>query len=144
MGFRYYSSTHGSDPMNYFIFFKRCLLGLLVLNLAACSTLQPVSIESAMQYSPPRGIDYGSLVEVKTLDKRTVKFRVTEITADGLGGKQGFYRFEDMKSLRVDNPGKKGDTTAYILGALGVIALIALVANADSVTICSPSPCPVQ
>jgi len=130
--------------MNYFNIFKRCLLGLLVLNLAACSTLQPVSIESAMQYSPPRGIDYGSLVEVKTLDKRTVKFRVTEITADGLGGRQGFYRFEDMKSLRVDNPGKKGDTTAYILGALGVIALIALVANADSVTICSPSPCPVQ
>ncbi len=130
--------------MNYFNIFKRCLLGLLVLNLAACSTLQPVSIESAMQYSPPRGIDYGSLVEVKTLDKRTVKFRVTEITDDGLGGKQGFYRFEDMKSLRVDNPGKKGDTTAYILGALGVIALIALVANADSVTICSPSPCPVQ
>jgi hypothetical protein len=119
-------------------------LGLLVLNLAACSTLQPVSIESAMQYSPPRGIDYGSLVEVKTLDKRTVKFRVTEISDEGLGGKQGFYRFEDMKSLRVDNPGKKGDTTAYILGALGVIALIALVANADSVTICSPSPCPVQ
>ncbi len=130
--------------MNYFNIFKRCLLGLLVLNLAACSTLQPVSIESAMQYSPPRGIDYGSLVEVKTLDKRTVKFRVTEITDEGLGGKQGFYRFEDMKSLRVDNPGKKGDTTAYILGALGVIALIALVANADSVTICSPSPCPVQ
>ncbi len=130
--------------MNYFNIFKRCLLGLLVLNLAACSTLQPVSIESAMQYSPPRGIDYGSLVEVKTLDKRTVKFRVTEISDEGLGGKQGFYRFEDMKSLRVDNPGKKGDTTAYILGALGVIALIALVANADSVTICSPSPCPVQ
>ena len=130
--------------MNYFNIFKRCLLGLLVLNLAACSTLQPVSIESAMQYSPPRGIDYGSLVEVKTLDKRTVKFRVTEISDEGLGGKQGFYRFEDMKSLRVDNPGKKGDTTAYILGALGVIALIALIVNADSVTICSPSPCPTQ
>jgi hypothetical protein len=130
--------------MNYFIFFKRYLLSLLVLNLVACSTLQPVSIESAMKYSPPRGIDYGSLVEVKTLDKRTVKFRVTEITDDGLGGNQGFYRYEDMKNLRVDNPGRKGDTTAYILGALGVIALIALVVSADSVAICSPSPCPVQ
>jgi hypothetical protein len=130
--------------MNYFIFFKRYLLGLLVLNLTACSTLQPVDIESAMQYSPPRGIDYGSLVQVKTLDKRTVKFRVTEITDEGLGGKQGFYRFEDMKNLRVDNPGKNDDTLTYILGALGIAALIVLVASADSVTICSPSPCPTQ
>jgi hypothetical protein len=97
-----------------------------------------------MQYSPPRGIGYGSLVEVKTLDKKTVKFRVTEITDDGLGGNHGFYRYEDMKKLRVDNPGEKGETIAYILGALGVIALIALVANADSVAICSPSPCPTQ
>ena len=130
--------------MNYFVFFKRYLLGLLVLNLTACSTLQPVDIESAMQYSPPRGVDYGSLVEVKTLDKRTVKFRVTEITDDGLGGKQGFYRYEDMKNLRVDNPGKKDDTLTYILGALGIAALIALVVSADSVAICSPSPCPTQ
>ena len=131
--------------MNYFSFFKRYLLGLLVLNLAACSTLQPVSIENAMQYSPPRGIDYGSLVEVKTLDKRTVKFRVTEITDDGLGGKKGFYRYEDMQNLRVDNPGKnKGETATYILSALGIIALIALIVNADNVTICTPSPCPVQ
>ena len=128
--------------MNYFIFFKRYLLALLVLNLAACSTFQPVSIENAMKYSPPRGIDYGSMVEVKTLDKRTVKFRVTEITDDGLGGNQGFYRYEDMKNLRVGNPAKKGDTVTYILGALGIAALIALVISADSVAICSPSPCP--
>ncbi len=131
--------------MKYFIFFKRYLLGLLVLNLAACSTLQAVDIESAMQYSPPRGIGYGSLVEVKTLDKKTVKFRVTEITDDGLGGNHGFYRYEDMKDLRVDNPGKnKGDTVTYILGALGIAALIALVISADSVTICSSTPCPTQ
>ena len=131
--------------MNHSIFFKRYLLGLLVFNLAACSTLQPVSIEKAMQYSPPRGIDYGSLVEVKTLDKRTVKFRVTEISDDGLGGNQGFYLYEDMQNLRVDNPGKnKDDTASYILSALGIIALITLIVNADSVAICSPSPCPVQ
>jgi hypothetical protein len=131
--------------MSYFLFFKRYLLALLVLNLAACSSLQPVSIESAMQYSPPRGVDHGSLVEIKTLDKRTVKFRVTEISDDGLGGKLGFFHYEDMKSLRVETPGKDhGDTLAYILGVIGAIALIALVANADSVAVCSPSPCPTQ
>jgi hypothetical protein len=129
--------------MNLPIFFKRYLLSLLVLNLVACSSMQTVSIESAMNYSPPRGIDYGSLVEVKTLNKRTVKFRVTEITDEGLGGKQGFYRFEDMKSLRVDAPAQgESNTAAYVLGALGVAALVALVISADSVAICSPSPCP--
>jgi len=125
-------------------FLKRYVLSLLLLNLAACSSMQTVNVESAMQDSSARGVDYGSLVEVRTLDNRTVKFRVTDISGEGLGGKPGFYRFEDMKSLRVENPAanNSGNALNYILGALGVIALIALVANADSVAICTPSPCP--
>lgn len=124
-------------------FLKRYVLSLLVLNLAACSSMQPVNVENAMQNPRPRGIDYGSLVEVKTLDRNTIKFRVTDITPDGLGGNKGFYRYEDMKSLRVENPhsNNKDNTLAWILGVLGVAALIALVANADSVSVCSPSPC---
>lgn len=131
--------------MKFSDFAKRYLLSLLLLNLAACSSMQPVSIEGAMQNSTARGIDYGSLVEVKTLDRRTVKFRVTDITEEGIGGNRGFFRYEDMKSLRVENPysNNSDETLAWILGALGIAALIALVANADSVAICSPSPCPV-
>ena len=118
-------------------------LSLMLLHLAACSTMQPVNIGSAMQSSKPRGVDYGSLVEVKTLEGKTVKFRVTDYSREGIGGSKGFYRYEDMKSLRVENPsGSNSDTTVgYILGALGIIALVALVANADSVAVCSPSPC---
>ena len=56
-------------------FLKRYILSLLLINLAACSSMQTVNVESAMQSTKVRGIDYGSLVEVKTLDKRTVKFR---------------------------------------------------------------------
>lgn len=125
-------------------FFKYYLLSLALFNLAACSSMQPVSIESAMQRATASGIDYGSLVEVKTLDHRTSKFRVTEINADGLGGKPGFFPYEEMKSLRVENeaPNKSGDAWSYILGALGIAALIALVASADSVSVCSPAPCP--
>jgi hypothetical protein len=125
-------------------FLKRYLLSLLLLNLAACTSMQTVNVESAMQSTKVRGIDYGSLVEVKTLDKRTVKFRVVDITREGLGGNQGFFRYQDMKSLRVENPNANNSdaTWGYILGALGIIALVALVANADSVAICSPSPCP--
>ncbi len=92
--------------MPQFTFFKRYLLSLLVLNLAACSTLQPVSIENAMQYSPPRGIDYGSLVEVKTLDKRTVKFRVTEITDDGLGASRAFFPLRTCRACALTIQGR--------------------------------------
>jgi hypothetical protein len=130
--------------MSIFNFAKRYFLSLLLLNLAACSSMQTVSVESAMQNSSARGIDYGSLVEVRTLDRRTVKFLVTYITDEGLGGSKGFFSYEDMKSLRVENTASdSGDRTlAWVLGVLGVAALVALVANSDSVTICSPSPCP--
>lgn len=124
------------------VFIRHYLLALLVFNLAACSTLQPVSIERAMKNSPPTGVDYGSLVQVKMLDKSTAKFRVTVINADGLGGNGGFYRYENMASLKVEGQkNKDGNATAIILAILGTAALVFLVANADSVSVCSPSPC---
>ena len=123
-------------------FIRHYLLALLVFNLAACSTLQPVSIERAMKSSPPAGVDYGSLVQVKMLDKSTAKFRVTVINPDGLGGSKNFYRYENMASLKVEGPdNKSGNATAIILGILGTAALVFLIANADSVKVCSPPPC---
>jgi len=123
--------------------FKHYLLALLIFNLTACSSMHTVSVESAMQHSPPRGVDYGSLVQVKTLDKQTAKFRVTVINADGLGGSNHFYRYEDMASLKVEavNNNEGTDTLSIVLGVLGVAALVFLVANADSVAICSQTPC---
>ena len=123
-------------------FIKYYLLALLVFNLAACSTLQAVSVETAMKKALPASVDYGSLVEVKTFDKQKAKFRVTVINADGLGGSKGFYRYEDMASLRVEAP-KNDNSDAWLIigGVLGAAALIFLVANADSVKVCSPSPC---
>jgi hypothetical protein len=123
-------------------FLARSLLSLMLLNLAACTAMQPVNLENTIQTSHARGVDYGSLVKVRTLDRRTVTFRVTDITADGIGGNQGFYRFADMKSLKVESASSNGDAWGYVLGALGIIALVAIVANADNVAICSPSPCP--
>ena len=121
---------------------NRYLLALLVFNLAACSSMQAVSVESAMHHSPPPGVDYGSLVTVKTLDKRLLKFRVTEITQEGLGGSRGFVRYADMDSLKVrSRRAHEGNTLAFVLGLLGFVALIALVASADSVAVCSNAPC---
>jgi hypothetical protein len=120
----------------------RYLLCLLLFNLAACSTMQTVDVGDALRYSAPRGVDQGSLVQVATLDGRSARFRVTEMTPDGLGGNQGFFRYEDMKSLKVENPSAGGDAWMWVLGILGVAALVALVASADSVSICSGAPCP--
>ena len=123
-------------------FIKKYVLALLVFNLAACSTLQPVSVENAMKNSLPSSVDYGSLVEVKTLDKQTAKFRVTVINADGLGGNKNFYRYENMASLKVEAPKSNSDNTWMIIGSiLGAAALVFLIANADSVRVCSSSPC---
>jgi hypothetical protein len=125
-------------------FFTRYILCLLMVNLAACSSMQPVNIEHAMQNEKARGIDYGNLVKIKTLDRQTIKFRVTEITSEGVGGNQGFYRYEDMKSLKVENPNsnKSDNMLAWVLGILGIAALVALAANSDSVSVCSSPPCP--
>jgi len=128
------------------IFLRNYLLALLFFNLAACSPMQTVSVEEAMNSSPPRGVDYGSMVVIKTLDKRSAKFRVTVINADGLGGTSGFYRYENMSTLKVENQqekkNKENNVASYILAAIGVVALVFLVGSADSVRVCSPGPCP--
>lgn len=130
------------DSMYRFI--GRYLLCLLLLNLAACSTMQTVNLQRAVQTSNARGIEYGRMVEVKPIDGRKVKFRVTEITDEGIGNGDGFYRYSDMESLKVENPDSNAteDTLTWVLGAIGIAALIALAANSDSVSVCSPSPCP--
>lgn len=125
-------------------FLKCYVLSLLLLNLAACSTMQTVNLQNTIQTSYARGVDYGSLVHVKTVDKRSAKFRVTDITEEGLGGNDGFYRFDEMESLKVDVPGSNDTVLQVVLGIVAVAALAALIANSDSVKICSPSPCPEE
>ena len=124
-------------------FMARYMLSILLFNLAACSSMQTVNVENAMRNSPPSGVDFGSLVEIRTLDKKTVKFRVTDITDEGLGGNAGFFRYQNMLNLKVENQSSdNSDALGIIVAILGVAALVWLVANADSVAVCSPSPCP--
>jgi hypothetical protein len=47
-----------------------------------------------------------------------------------------------MASLKVEGPKTSGEDTWMIIGGiLGAAALIWLIASADSVKVCSPSPC---
>lgn len=124
-------------------FFLRYLLCLLLVNLAACSTMQTVDLQRAVQTSNARGVEYGLMVDARMLDGQRARFRVTEKTDEGIGNGDGFYRYADMESLKVENPdANTEDTWTWVLGAIGIVALIALAANSDSVKVCSPSPCP--
>ena len=122
-------------------FIRHYVLALLVFNLSACATYQPVEIKAAMNGTLLRGVTQGDLVEVKTLDQKTDKFRVTRVNDDGLGGSERFYRYENMASLKVERPGDSSNAMNILLGVLGVAALVFLISEADTVKVCSPSPC---
>ena len=85
----------------------------------------------------------GERVEVITTSKENLKFAVTDISESGLGGKFGFIPYDDIRYLKVQRPTRSRDVnTHWIWGALGAAAIIALIVSADSVTACSPGPCP--
>lgn len=124
---------------------RQILLSLLIVHVAACSSLQPVAVRDVRPDSESSPVRIGDRVEVTTRDNETLEFAVTDITPDGISGRFGFVRFDDMRSLSVRRAGEPNDdTVTWILGILGAAALIALVASADSVTACSGTPCPGQ
>ncbi|MCW8871203.1 MAG: hypothetical protein OQK01_01155 [Xanthomonadales bacterium] len=122
---------------------KRLLLALLVLHLAACSSMQPVRVSDLKGNAAPAEVREGDRVEVTTRDTEKFEFTVTEINEFGLGGKFGFIPYERMRSLSVRQPGGNYEDAGYWLGILlGTALFVALIANADSVSVCSPGPCP--
>ena len=86
--------------------------------------------------------DIGKEVRVTTNGGDRLSFRITDIEPHGIGYRSGFVPYENMSRLEVRQPGENEETTRIILGILGIAAVIALVNSADSVRVCSPSPCP--
>lgn len=98
----------------------RYLLALLLFNLAACSTLQPVAVPDG-PYAP-NSVEVGSEVELVTANGEEHRFTVKEIDGHGLGGDPGFFPYSEIESLQVQVPGE-GRT---VLGVVVVAALVAL------------------
>jgi len=122
---------------------KPLLLSLLILNLAACSSMQPVSLRDVRGNDAPAEIREGDRVEVVTKDGDKFEFDATQINASGVGGKFGFIPYERMRSLSVLRPDSpSADNLGWLWAILGTAAAIALISNADSVSVCSPGPCP--
>jgi hypothetical protein len=122
----------------------RFILAALLINLCACSGMQTVSVSELREGEAPAEIRPGDRVEVITRDNEKMEFSVTEINDLGVGGKFGFIPYDHMRRLQVRRPGSGGgQNTGWLWGAIGVAALIALIASADSVAVCSPGPCPI-
>lgn len=99
---------------------SRYLLALLLFNLAACSTMQPVAVPDG-PYAP-NSVQVGSMVELVTVEGVEHRFTVKEVTGQGIGGSAGFFHYSEIESLQVQVPGE-GRT---VLGVIAVAALVAL------------------
>lgn len=124
---------------------KRLLVAFLVILLAGCSSMQPVSVHDLADAEAPAEIVVGDRVEVITKDSEKFEFTVSEINAVGLGGKFGFIPYERMRQLSVRRPGSGSDAgLEWLWAVLGAAIVVAVIANADSVSVCSPGPCPTN
>jgi hypothetical protein len=122
---------------------RQIILSLLLVHLAACSSMQTVPVQDLQRQGESGSLQIGDRVELLTDNKEKLDFAVTDITADGLGGKFGFIPYTDIRRLRIHRPAHySAENATWLWGVLGVAALIALLSTADSVTVCSGAPCP--
>ena len=122
---------------------RQIVLSLLLLHLAACSSMQTIPVQDLRGRGENSSLRIGDRVEVVTTHNEKLDFAVTDISGEGLAGKFGFIPYHDIRRLRVRRPGTgDGEASGWLWGVLGIAALVALVVSADSVTICSGTPCP--
>ena len=121
---------------------REVILSLLLLHLAACSSMQTIPLQDLQGRHASSALQIGDRVELDTTHNETLDFAVTDITEDGLSGKFGFIPYQDIRRLRAHRAGSgEGENLSWLWGALGLAALVALIVSADSVTFCSGTPC---
>jgi hypothetical protein len=123
---------------------KGLLLVFSISFLAACSSMQPVSVSHLAGKETNSEVQVGDRVEVVNRAGEKIDFTVTDITPQGISGEFGFVRYDEMRSLRVQRHGASNADLTWLWTALGIAAAAWLIASADSVSVCSPSPCPTD
>ena len=122
---------------------RQILLSVLIVHLAACSSMQTVPVRNLQNQGETASLQIGDRIELTTHNNEKLDFAVTDITPDGLAGKFGFIPYDDIRRVRVHRPGHSdGQNMTWLWGILGVAALVGLLSVADSVTACSGTPCP--
>lgn len=100
--------------MKLFRLFGKYLLTLLLFNLVACATMQPVSVPENGR--APDAIEVGSRVELLTLDGSEHTFTVSEVNEQGIGGDPGFFNYGEIDSLQVKVPGESSVVLGVVIG----------------------------
>ena len=108
----------------------KIILALLLINLAACASMQDVDMPAAGHI--PEGISRGSEVELTTVSGIAHEFVVTEIDKQGLGGQPGYFEYQDIRELRVKvQQGVDAEIWA-ILAGIALLGLMAVGINAGA------------
>jgi hypothetical protein len=74
---------------------------VLIAFTAGCTTMQPVYRMDAERVSAQ--IKVGEIIKITRKDWRSTKFRVTEISDDGIIGYANFVRFSDIQQVQLQN-----------------------------------------
>jgi hypothetical protein len=98
------------------------LLGAGLCWISGCATLEPVNVADE---SGRAALAKGDTVVVTTVSGETHTFKIVDITADGIHGKELSVPYSDMRLLQV----RHIDTVKTVLLTLGVIGVGVIAAN---------------
>jgi hypothetical protein len=102
---------------------QQLLAALVVLAMAGCTTIQPLTVDASHLSST---LKPGDRVEVTTSSGQQLKFKVDAVDASGLRGEGQTVAYNDIQSISR----KETDTSKTMWVVLGVVAAGAVAAAA--------------
>jgi len=90
---------------------------VLIAFTAGCTSMRPIYGTDAASYSAQ--IEVGDKIEIARKDLTTVKFKVTDMSNDGISGKDTFVAYSDIQTIQTVK-----SNTGVILGIVGVGVLL--------------------
>src|SRR5690349_13917756 len=105
--------------------FPSLILTTCLIFLSACTTLQPVNIADE---SGRATLAKGDTVIITTNSGEVHTFKIVDITAGGLHGKELSVPYSDIRSLQI----RRIDAQKTFWLTIGVVGLGAVISNSDS------------
>jgi hypothetical protein len=119
--------------------FTRFVICVVLLTFAsACSTTRPLAATDSKSLASQIAI--GDTIELKRNDGSQLKFKVTEVSPDGLRGRNVFVPFTDIGQVQISE--SMNPAGVVFLVVLGAVTLYMLTGGADCTdNVWSTTPC---